>query len=208
MFVALVGFVHRAALTIDGQRAHLEGSIAELREALAVNTELHARLRAAAGRTATLNERMLHRVSADLHDGPAQNLSLALLRVHELAGVASDGGETVARITRALESALGEIRRIAKGLRIPSMNELSAMEAPERASEEFEQTTGQPVSVEGPVDASHPSEPVNIAIFRVVQESLMNSFKHAGEASRSVHVEQDATTIIVRVRDDGSGFNT
>ena len=46
---------------------------------LAQNDELHKRVQRAAARTTALNERFLRRVSAELHDGPAQDLGLALL---------------------------------------------------------------------------------------------------------------------------------
>ena len=45
---------------------------------------LHERLRHAARRSTTFNERSLRRISAELHDGPAQDLGFALLRLEHL----------------------------------------------------------------------------------------------------------------------------
>lgn len=49
--------------------------------------------------------------------------------------------------------------------------------------------------------------PVNITIYRVVQEFLANSHKHAGTASREVRVTTSGGLVEVEIRDDGVGFD-
>ena len=71
----------RRSQTIDRQQTALQAQVGELSSLLAQNAALHQRVSAAAERTTTLNERALRRIGADLHDGPAQMLSLALLRL-------------------------------------------------------------------------------------------------------------------------------
>ena len=48
---------------------------------------------------------------------------------------------------------------------------------------------------------------MNLTIYRVVQESLANSFKHAGSASRQVRVTKSGGFVDVEIRDDGVGFD-
>ena len=68
---ALFGFVGRASRTIERQ-------ITELRALLAQNEELRARVERSSQRALEVNERYLRRLGAELHDGPAQLIGLAL----------------------------------------------------------------------------------------------------------------------------------
>ncbi len=83
-FLLLFGIVKQGSDTIGRQESALQRQVGELSELLAQNTELNDRVRAAAERTTTLNERSLRRISADLHDGPGQTVALALMRVDSL----------------------------------------------------------------------------------------------------------------------------
>lgn len=209
MFLVLVGLVQRAAATIDRQRERLEDNVSDLENALMENQHLHAGLRAAAVRTTTSSERTLRRVSADLHDGPAQGLAVALLLVEDVAAAAegTEHSQDVGRVVLALDSALGELRMITHGLRIPALDGLSAEAVARRAIAGFETMTGERVVADCAAEASFPVEPVNIAIFRIVQESLMNSYKHAHPASRVVRVAEGADGIVVEIEDNGEGFD-
>ena len=92
----LAAFVQRIGETIRRQQQALAGQVTQLTELLRQNRELGERVRGAAARTAALNERFLRRFSAELHDGPAQEISLALLRLDHVAVLCSapDGNGT------------------------------------------------------------------------------------------------------------------
>ena len=119
------------------------------------NAHLRDRIRQAGGRTTTLNERFLRRISADLHDGPAQDLALALLRraaiTENLNRFLPDGPEKTRTledwqmVQAALESALGELRTISAGLRLPEIERLSGSEIVRRALRDYERKTGSQV---------------------------------------------------------------
>jgi signal transduction histidine kinase len=199
----------RASNTIRRQQDDLVANVHALEATLAENQSLQSRVNRAAARTTALNEEFLRRLSADLHDGPAQNVSLALLRVDDIADAGGNGGTSdVEVMKRALDSALTGIRSITLGLRSPDVQGLSPCRAARRAVTDFERMTGDRVSVEceehddtvGPL-------PTNITIYRVVQESLANSFKHAGPASRSVGISRGDGTVELVIADDGIGFD-
>jgi tetratricopeptide (TPR) repeat protein len=67
--------------TINQQRQELERKVVELHQLLEQNENLRQRLVLAAKRNTTLNERFLRRLSAELHDGPAQDLGYALIKL-------------------------------------------------------------------------------------------------------------------------------
>jgi signal transduction histidine kinase len=85
MYAALVGFVSQLSRTITRQRDTLTRQINTLTDVLAQNSDLNQRVRRAAFRATELQERFHRRLSSELHDGPAQYLGLALLRLDRLS---------------------------------------------------------------------------------------------------------------------------
>jgi signal transduction histidine kinase len=189
------------------------------------NRLLDERVRKAAARTAEINEKMLRRIGHDLHDGPAQDLSLALLRIDALRAPPGDGpslrsGETAddfAIVKSALESSLREIRAISSGLRLPELQPLTLVEVAAKAVRDHERKTGSNVAFEADAacfeqnaDAAlcrSASLPVKITLYRVIQEALSNSYRHAPGASRHVHLWPEDDSVNLEVGDDGPGFD-
>jgi signal transduction histidine kinase len=215
MYILLVGMVRRASNTIRRQQADLETRVEDLRHAFDENRVLQARVSKAAARTTTLNEQFLRRISTDLHDGPAQDVALALLRIEEIAEMVDGNGQEasqgtshhVDRLRTALDSALADIRAITQGLRAPSVENLSPFQAAERAITDFERLSGETVGAQCSGSSAPAPTPVNITIYRVVQESLTNSYKHAAAAARGVRVTVADDQVEVEVSDDGHGFD-
>lgn len=217
MYLLLAGSVRRASHTIERQRAALSAQVDQLTALLAQNDELHERVRRAAAGAAALNERFLRRISAELHDGPIQDLSAALLRIDDLADSDRDGspaapaGERTASnlvlLHTTLAHALREIRTIAAGLSLPELTELTLAETLTRAVRAHERRSGTAVELEvGGVPAqAHPS--VKIALYRVVQEALNNAHRHGGGVGQRVRAGADARWLEVTVSDRGNGFD-
>lgn len=140
-----------------------------------------------------MNEQFLHRVAADLHDGPAQNVAVALLRLDTLAD--TWGGcaapmpgpcSELAIIRSAMHSCLDELRAIAAGLHIPEIERLSLGEAARRAVRDFERKSGMAVELD--VDERGEEGPlaIKITLYRVLQEALTNGWRHAEESALRV----------------------
>jgi signal transduction histidine kinase len=71
--------VHRASRPIRGQQSDLQLQLARLHGLLQDNRCMNQRLQQAGAQTASMGELSLRRIAADLHDGPAQDLAIALL---------------------------------------------------------------------------------------------------------------------------------
>ena len=199
-YLLLAGIVKQGSDTIDRQQAALQGRVTELTQLLEQNQTLHRRLRGAADRTTALNEAGLRRIGSDLHDGPAQTLALALLRLDEL-----EGGQVV---SDAVASALADLRLIASGLRSPTFEPLSIGQVVERGVREHERRTGQQVTLR--LEGTEPrgaSDVVKIGLYRVLQEALSNAARHAGGREVEVTLAQDETEVRLEVADRGPGFD-
>ncbi len=217
MYLLLAGLVGRASNTIEAQQGELRQKVTQLTALLAQNEQLHERVRRAAARTTALNERFLRRLSADLHDGPGQDLSLALLRIEAVADVCAKCAVAVVKgrtvgddfrtIQTSLESALNDLRAISAGLRLPEIGRLSLVETAEHAVRDYEQKTGQSVALAArglPIEAVLP---VKIILYRLLQESLANSFRHASGVDQRVEITSADGQLLIAIRDSGSGFD-
>ncbi|HEX5014205.1 MAG TPA: sensor histidine kinase [Candidatus Limnocylindrales bacterium] len=198
-YLLLAGIVKQGSDTIDRQQGALRERVAELSRLLDQNERLHGRLRRAADRTTALNEAGLRRIGSDLHDGPAQTLSLALLRIDEL-----EGGEVV---SDAVSSALGDLRLIASGLRSPSFEPLALAAVVERGVREHERRTGQKVDLTVTGDPGDAATVVKIGLYRVLQEALSNAARHAAGDAIEVALSRFGDDIRLEVRDRGPGFD-
>lgn len=217
MYLLLAALIRRASNTIVAQQQQLHEKVSELTILLAQNEHLHERVARAAERTTALNERFLHRIAADLHDGPGQGLSLALMRMQTLAEGCSAcrssiGGErTVAEefgvLQQGLQSSLEDMRSIAKGLHLPDIDELSLADIARRAVRDYERTSGVAVelTIKDVPDAA--PLPVKITLFRLLQESLANGFRHGGAVNQRVLLCILDNELQVEVRDGGKGFD-
>jgi len=210
MYLLLVGIVRRVGTIIESQRSELEGNVNRLSGLLVQNRELRGRMQSAAGRTTALNERYLHRISADIHDGPAQNVSLALLRLEDLdqrVGIQSDDAKDLDTVRSSLDSALTDLRTIARGLRLPEIERLSPTETARRVLKDFERATGRKVVFHHEEVPTEASLPLKITLYRVLQEALANSYRHANGASHKVTLTSMGNDVRLEIVDDGAGFD-
>lgn len=210
-FLALFGIVRSGSRTIASQTRALTGQLAELARVSAQNEALRTRVQDASRRGAETNERYMRRVSAELHDGPAQALALASLRLDALmrrASVAKDDPEAQ-NLRATLDEALKDVRDLCRGLTLPVLSGLSTAETLEMAIDAHERRTGARV-MRGFGDTDLPAvlpHPILICIYRFVQEGLMNAFRHAPEAPVEVNAWWASGCLTVAVTDRGPGFD-
>ena len=186
----------------------------QLNVALQQNEILNSRVRRAAAPTTALNEKNLRRISADLHDGPAQDLALALLRLESLSEAIEETKPEVSQdfrtIQLATESAMKELRTISAGLRLPEIAPISLAETVQRAVHDFEKKTGSNITLTLGVLPDEAPLPVKITAYRVLKEALANGFRHAGGAGLTVHVYTNTSEqeeLVVEISDNGPGFD-
>lgn len=209
-FLLLFGIVKQGSDTIGRQESALTRQVGELSTLLAQNSALNEKVRKAAERTTTLNERALRRISADLHDGPGQALALALLRFDALkAADTRDGGAPpeLEEIEGALRDALKDMRAIAAGLRMPELVQLDVREVAGRAVSDHTRRTGMRVDVTMDDVPDQLALPIKIALYRAIQELLSNAFRHGRGVDVRLRVEADDQFIALEVADGGPGFD-
>ena len=214
LYLLLFGLVRRASNTIQVQQRDLRHQLQQLTTLLDENDRMREQLREAGVSTTTLNEEFLIRIAADLHDGPAQTIAFALMRFDEFSescrGCASSPDNTAQElhnIHSALQSSLRDVRKISSGLAVPGMSDLSLADTVRRAVSDFERLTKQPVLIE--IDSALDKAPlsVKITVYRLLQESLTNCWRHASGSAPRVQALRTEGQILVTITDQGAGFD-
>jgi signal transduction histidine kinase len=208
-YALLVGIVAQGHRLIVKQKDELNHQVRTLHSLLSQNEELTERLRRASLKTAAHNERFLSRVSADLDEGPAQNLGLSLAQLETLNTVPRDKQQSVLEaVYHSLSKAAQDIRHISSGLRLPELEALSISETLDRVVRDFERRTRSFVEVKAGNLPRQVMLPIKVTLFRLIQEGLSNAHRHADGAAQQVFVQMmTREKLLVEVRGQGPGFD-
>lgn len=163
---------------------------------------------AAAAAVLRAQEEERARLARDLHDEANQALTAVLLRLQALTHAAppelqDELGETKAVAVQAME----ELLMLARELR-PSALDDHGLEAALRTQvDRFGQKSGVRArfTVDGDLDGLREDE--QLVVYRVVQESLNNVVEHAQATQVDVFVRRRGARGVVRIKDDGRGFD-
>ena len=217
MYLLLFLLVRRGSQTIDRQQRDLNQTVAQLTAMNARNEQLNDRVRRAAASTTALNETYLRRISADLHDGPGQDLGYALMRFESISDICSQcheaqvGRTAVATALRpihsAVKSAMTDLRSISAGLQLPEIDRWTLNEIAARVVRDYESKTGVKVELLMANISTPASLPVKIALYRLIQESLANGFRHAAGAGQRVEIREEGARLLIQISDTGPGFD-
>jgi signal transduction histidine kinase len=171
-------------------------------------------LRQAGRRILAVTEEELQRIILDIHDGPVQKLfvvssHLALLQGRMADLPAEQRGElepVLDRLSSLVESALQEIRATLSTFRPAEFQRRSLESVLQGLTFQHEVLTGNQVDlyIAGPIPPV--ALPIKIALYRVLQEALANSYRHSGVDTQEVYLTEEGGWIILEVTDDGIGF--
>jgi signal transduction histidine kinase len=166
------------------------------------------RERELAGREAVVEERA--RIARELHDVIAHNVSMMVVQAGAERRALGEGSPSTREVLGTIEeigrSALTEMRRLVGMLRSDGVDPLS----PQPGLDDLATLVGQVREAGLPVELHVDGEPrplpvgIELSAYRIVQEALTNSLKHAGEARADVYVRYGSDSLEIEVRDDGA----
>ena len=180
-----------AAMSLENGRLH-----AELRARL-------QELRGSRARIVAAGQKERQRLERNLHDGAQQRLIALSLELSLLeADLVGDANATsrLDQARREIAISLEELREIARGIH-PAVVSGHGLEI---ALEQLAARAVVPVRLNVQVEGRL-SEPLEVAAFYLVSESLANVAKHANATSASIEVARGDGQMVVEVTDDGIG---
>jgi len=156
------------------------------------------------------NERQ--RISRDLHDNVAQDLSTLKIAFETLFDnqpeVPHEMGRRVAEFSKILQGSITAVRDLAYDLRPPILDQLGLARTVFQYCEDFSHKNG--VSVDfysaGMKDIEIDFD-TEINLYRLIQEGLNNIRKHADASHVTIRLVASFPNILLRIQDDGKGFD-
>lgn len=187
----------------------LAGAFNRMSEVLARTTVSKSELEVLAGRLISAQEDERRRVARELHDDLVQRVAATAIEVGRLEQVPSDAerkagvGVLKQTLARLAQDVHGLSRRIHPAM-LEERGLPASLEAECRA---FTERGGPPVDlrVHGSLDGL--PRDVTLALYRIVQEALRNTWQHANASDVSIALERTGGTVSLRIADNGRGFD-
>jgi len=161
-----------------------------------------------AARTAlTAQEAERSRVARELHDEIGQTLTAVLIQAERAAGGDPElASRELARVADAVRDSLDEVRRIARELRPEALDDLGLVNALIALCSRVDEQGGPRVRRQLQGRLPPLTSDVELVIYRVAQESLTNTLRHANAEVANVLLAADAEGVTLSVEDDGDGM--
>jgi len=169
---------------------------------------LEQRVRALSIIEAQENER--RRISRELHDGLGQLLSAAKLNLGMIESTNSlneKSKEIIKQIDTIISKSIIEARRIAHDLRPTTLDDFGMIPALRLLCQEFSKITGINVKLQISPDIGRIDPKMEIAIYRIIQESFNNISKYAEATEVFLDIFKVDDKVYVKVKDNGKGFD-
>lgn len=153
------------------------------------------------------------RLSREIHDGPAQMMANVMMRSDLIERVYKEQGpmealKEIRDLKSMVRNALYEVRRIIYDLRPMALDDLGLVPTLKKYLKTIEEyhkkvkITFRNLGEEKRLPAQY-----EVALFRLIQESVQNALKHAEANEITVKLEINKSKISVVIKDDGKGFD-
>jgi two-component system NarL family sensor kinase len=145
------------------------------------------------------------RISRELHDGLGQTLAGAKMLADSFLRRAPTP-EALNELTLILEEAMSATRTISHLLHPPMLDEIGFISAARWFVEGFSKRAGIEVTHDIPEEGGRFSDVMELTMFRVLQESLMNVQKHSKSKKASVSLNMNGKNVRLTIQDFGVGL--
>ena len=151
------------------------------------------------------------RIGRELHDSLGQYLAILKMNLDSLdadfAGNHSGAGEQVARCVRLVEDSIKEVKTISYLLYPPMLEEVGLKSAIPWYLDGFSKRSNIKTTFEVDPEFNRMSREIELALFRVLQESLTNVHRHSGSTTADIRLSRDNGRVVLEVTDRGKGIS-
>jgi len=197
----------------DGMPRYLLGLVEDVTDRKRAQQELDAsvtQLHALAGRLMHEQDDERRRIAQLLHETTAQDLAalkMHLARVSRTASHLSDVDRAALTESISLaEQSITEIRTLSYLLHPPFLDEMGLLSALRWYVGGFAERSGITVDLELPEQFDRLPRDTETALFRIVQESLINIHRHAESETARIRLQHAARTLVLEIEDWGRGI--
>ena len=194
----------RAPLTgVDAQADQLARTFNMVLDALDEGSRLRA------SQIINAQEQERQRIARELHDETSQVLTSLLisLAVLEKSVETTDARERIADTRALAHSTLRAIRNLSIDLRPSALDDLGLLPALRWYVKEYQKKCSIVVDFHATGFKERLPAEMETALYRIVQECLTNTAKHANARKVSIMLKEDIGQVYARIVDDGQGFD-
>ncbi len=183
----------------------------QLTEQLSALDSANTALQDAQRRLLTEREEERKRLARELHDQIIQDLLALNYRMEDMENIEHSAeqlrGEVV-NLRAYIREMVEDLRIICGDLRPPTIDSLGLVAALHSLTHNFYERTKIDVHLETPEALGRLPEAIELSIFRIVQESLNNVWKHAQATRVIIELkEQSSRMVLLTIADNGVGLN-
>lgn len=147
------------------------------------------------------------RLARGLHDEVGQSMTAVLLQLKRMtAGASPEQRAQLAEAQQVVKTSLEDVRRLAQELRPELLDHLGLASALGSLADGFQKRTHVRVRQQLQRDLPPLDPHAELVIYRVAQESLTNVARHARATEVLLSLQRDSDSVVLRVIDDGRGF--
>jgi signal transduction histidine kinase len=162
-------------------------------------------LRSLTGRLLQLQDEERRRFSRELHDSLGQYLAGVKMNL-DMFSNSQPADRLLSEAIQLLDQSIAETRTISHLLHPPLLDEAGFSSAAKWYLDGFAQRSGIAVKMDLPDDVDRLPKAIELALFRVLQESLTNIHRHSGSSKAEVALKLSPDRVILEVRDFGKGI--
>lgn len=194
-----------------GERtAQLSQAMANLESEMGVRKQAERELRRLSVHLMVAQDEERRRIARDLHDTAGQTLAaikMSLANLRQAEPSVPQIERLIDDLNALTDEALQEIRTTSYLLHPPLLDEVGFTSATRWFVEGFTKRSGIQVNCDMPERADRLPEGIELALFRVLQESLTNIHRHSGATAASIKFAQNGAGIELKVSDNGRGLS-
>lgn len=183
--------------------------IERLRDQVEALDMLNLAIQEANRRLMTEREAERKALARDLHDQVIQDLLSYTYQLEETENDTADGAQRseLAKIRNGIRQVIGSLREVCSDLRPPTIDSHGLPAAIRSLAHQWSEHSGIPVELEIDPALGRLPEPIELSVFRIIQEGLSNVRKHAAATSVNLTLRRTHTaSLVVRLIDNGHGM--
>lgn len=183
--------------------------IERLRNQVDALDRLNLALQEASRRLITEREAERKALARELHDQIIQDL---LSYAYQLEEIENDAPDTVqqqelSKIRSGIRQLVGSLRQICSDLRPPTIDHHGLSAAIRSLVSQWYDQSGIPVELDMDPGLGRLPEPIELSVFRIIQEGLNNIRKHSNATWVNLSLRRSSTaSLLVRLIDNGQGM--
>jgi signal transduction histidine kinase len=160
----------------------------------------------------TAQDEERRRIARELHDGLGQDLTAAKMMLGSLVQPKQlkdpRDGETVSEVLSMMDNVIEQVRTLSHLLHPPLLDEMGLLSALRWYTDGFAKRSGVVTVLAAAKDFPRLEPELEMAIFKIVQESLTNVFRHAEAKEATVQLEARDGQACISIVDNGKGIGS